>query len=34
MFGISHEVTGAAVIGDGIGMRWTVAMNQVNIKMI
>ena len=34
MFGIAHEVTGAAGIGDGIGMRWIVAVNRVNIKRI
>ena len=27
IFGIAREVTGAAIIGDGIGMRWIVAVN-------
>ena len=34
MFGIAREVTGAAGIGDGIGMRWIVAVNRVNRKRI
>ena len=34
MFGIAREVTGAARIGDGIGMSWIVAVNRVNRKSI
>ena len=34
MFSIAREVTGAAGIGDVIGMRWIVAVNGVNRKRI
>ena len=32
MFGIARELTGTAGIGNGIGMRWIVAVNRVNRK--
>ena len=34
IFGIASKVTGAAVIFNGIGMRWIVAVNRVNRKRI
>ena len=34
MFGIAHEVTGAAGIGDGVEIRWIVAVKRVNRKRI
>ena len=32
MFGIARELTGAAGIGNCIGIRWIVAVNRVNRK--
>ena len=34
IFGIAREVTGAAGINYGIRIRWTLAVNIINRKMI